>query len=152
VAVRRVGSDDGIVVRDLANGGRSTISSSEFRSPPILSDPTVTSVASLVHATDSQWELARRREAFIAEVVAASDLANKVTRASAGLGVSRRTVFRWLAAYRDAPQTSSLLARPRGTPTGARRIYTRLEHFPHCRYPPFAHRRRRRYKAECFFL
>jgi hypothetical protein len=58
--------------------------------------------------------------------VVVRDLANQVTRASAGLGVSRRTVFRWLAAYRDAPQTSSLLARPRGTPTGARRIDPRL--------------------------
>ena len=37
-------------------------------------------------------------------------------------------MFRWLAADRDAPQTSSLLARPRGTPTGARRIDARLEH------------------------
>ncbi|MCY7369757.1 MAG: hypothetical protein LH479_02530 [Polaromonas sp.] len=46
-----------------------------------------------MHSTDARWELARRREAVIAELVDASDLADKVTRASAGLGVSRRTVF-----------------------------------------------------------
>ena len=94
VAVVRVGSDGGVVVRDLANGGLSTISASELRAPPTSSDPTVTSVASLVHVTDAQWELARRREAVIAALVDTSDLADNVTRASAGLGVSRRTVFR----------------------------------------------------------
>ena len=128
VAVVRVGSDGGVVVRDLANGGLSTISASELRTPPTSSDPTVTSVASLVHATDAQWELARRREAVIAALVDTSNLADKVTRASSGLGVSRRTVSRWLATYRDPPQTSSLLARPRGTPTSAHRIDTCLEH------------------------
>ena len=127
VAIVRVGSDGGVVVRDLANGGLSTISASELSAPPALSDPGIAPVLSLVQATDVQWEQARRREAVIAELAHASDLANQVTRASAGLGVSRRTVFRWLAAYRDAPQTSSLLARPRGTPAGARRIDTRLE-------------------------
>jgi putative transposase len=127
VAVLRVGSDGSVVVRDMANGGLSTISASELRAPPMSSDPTVTSTASLVRATDAQWELARRREAVIAELVGASDLTDKVVRATAGLGVSRRTVFRWLAAYRDAPQTSSLLARARGTPTGAHRIDARLE-------------------------
>jgi len=35
VAVVRVGSDGGVVVRDLANGGLSTISASELRAPPI---------------------------------------------------------------------------------------------------------------------
>jgi len=78
VAVVRIESDGGVVVRDLANGGLSTISASELRLPPTSSDPTVTSVASLVHATDAQWELARRREAVIAALVDTSNLANKV--------------------------------------------------------------------------
>ena len=56
VRVVRAGSDGGVVVRDLANGGLSTISASELRMPPTSSDPTVTSVASLVQATDAQWE------------------------------------------------------------------------------------------------
>ena len=127
VAVVRVGIDGGVVVRDLANGGLFTISASELSAPPALSDPAIAPVLSLVRATDTQWQRARRREAVIADLVNAIDLVNQVTRASAGLGVSRRTVFRWLAIYRDTPQTSSLLARPRGTPTGARRIDTHLE-------------------------
>ena len=112
VAVVRVGNDGGVVVRDLANGELSTTSASELSAPPALSHPTIAPVLSLVRATDAQWQRARRREAVIAELVNANDLVNQVTRASARLGVSRRTVFRWLAIYRDTPQTSSLLARP----------------------------------------
>jgi putative transposase len=37
-------------------------------------------------------------------------------------GVSRRTLYRWLARYRDAATTSSLIPMPRGTPPGARRL------------------------------
>ena len=61
------------MVRDLANGGLSTISALELRVPPTSSDPTVTSVASLVHVTDAEWELARRREAVIAALVDTSN-------------------------------------------------------------------------------
>ena len=126
VAIVRVDDDGSVVVRDLANGGLSTTSASELSAPPALLDPTVAPVLSIVQATDSQWESARCREAVIAGLANASDLADQVTRASARLGIFRRTVFRWLAAYRNAPQTSSLLVRPRGTPTGARRIETKL--------------------------
>ena len=116
VATLRVDDDGSVVVRDLANGGLSTTSASQLSAPPALLDPTAGPVLSIGQATDAQWGRARRREAVIAGLANASDLADEVTRASARLGFSRRTVFRWLAAYRDAPQTSSLLARPRGTP------------------------------------
>lgn len=69
VAVVRVGSDGAVVIRDLANGALSTISDSELCAPPALSEPTVAPVLSLVQATDARWELARRREAVIAELV-----------------------------------------------------------------------------------
>ena len=127
VAIVRVDNDGSVVVRDLANGGLSTTSASELSAPPALLDPTVAPGLSIVQPTDAQWERARRREAVIADLANASDPADQVTFASARLGVSCRTVFRWLAAYRDAPQTSSLLARPRGTPAGARRIDAHLE-------------------------
>ena len=127
VVIVRVDADGNVVVRDLANGGLSATSASELSAPLSLLDPTAATMMSIVQATDAQWERARRREAVIAGVTNAPDLGDQVTRASARLGVSRRTVFRWLAAYRESPQTSSLLARPRGTPTGARRIDTHLE-------------------------
>jgi putative transposase len=127
VAIVRVDVDGSVVVRDLANGRLSTTSASELSAPPGLLDPTVAPVQSIVQATDAQWARARRSEAVIAGLGNADDLGDQVTRACARLGISRRTVFRWLAAYRDTPQTSSLLARPRGTPSGARRIDARLE-------------------------
>ena len=127
VAIVRVGVDGSVVVRDLAYGALSTTSAAELSVPPALRDPTVAPVQSIVQATDAQWARARRREAVIAGLANADDLGDQVTRACARLGISRRTVFRWLAAYRDTPQTSSLLARRRGTPSGARRIDARLE-------------------------
>jgi transposase len=36
--------------------------------------------------------------------VNSSNLGDQVASAAARLGVSRRTVFRWLAAYRTSPQ------------------------------------------------
>ena len=127
VAIVRVDIDGSVVVRDLANGRLSTTSASQLSVPPALSDAAAAPVLSIAQATHAQWERARRHEAVIASLTTADDLGDQVTRASARLGISRRTVFRWLAAYRDAPQTSSLLARPRGTPAGARRIAAHLE-------------------------
>lgn len=121
VAVVRVGSDGAVVVRDLASGGLSTITASELSAPPALSDPTVAPVLALVQATDAQWERARRRESVIAEMVNASDFSGQLTRASIGLGVSRSTVFRWLASgvrsRRLAPMNSVRLGvKPRDRP------------------------------------
>lgn len=127
VIVRVDEANGGVIVRDLANGSLSTTSAAELSAPPPLVNVSAAAMSSILQATDTQWGHARRREAVIAGLTNCSDLGDQVTRASARLGVSRRTVFRWLASYRDAPQTSSLLARPRGTPTGARRIDGRLE-------------------------
>ena len=96
VAIVRVGTDGSVVVRDLANGGLSTTSASELRAPPDLLDATVAPVLSVVQATEARWERARRREALIADLVNGDDLSDQVTRAPTRLGVSRRTVFRWL--------------------------------------------------------
>lgn len=54
-------------------------------------------------------------------------MAGQVTEVATRLGESRRTVFRWVARYRAAPQTSSLLPRARGTPAGAQCIDAKLE-------------------------
>lgn len=126
VAIVRVDDDGSVVVRDLANGGLSTTSAAGLSAPMPL-DGTSPTITAILQATDAQWERARRREAAIAGVANAPDLAEQVTRLSARWAVSRRTVFRWLAAYRKSPQTSSLLTRPSGTPSGARRIDPHLE-------------------------
>ena len=126
VVIVRVDDDGSVVVRHLANGGLSTTSASELSALPSV-DATATAMMAILQSTDTQWERARRHEAVIAGIANAADLGDQGTRASARLGVSGRTVFRWPAAYRDAPQTSSLLARQRGTPIGARRIDAHLE-------------------------
>jgi putative transposase len=127
VAIVRVELDGSVVVRDLANGVLRTTSASELRAPASLAAPTETTLASIALATDAQWERARRREAVVAGLTNASNVGDQVASAAARLGVSRRTVFRWLAAYRASPQTSSLLPHARGTPAGAHRIDERLE-------------------------
>jgi hypothetical protein len=42
-------------------------------------------------------------------------------------GISRRTLYRWLARYRDAATTSPLIPIARGTPLGAHRLDTARE-------------------------
>lgn len=128
ISIVRVEDDGSIVVRDLANGGLSTTSASELRAMPSLSDVIAPTWTTIAKATDAQWERAHRREAVIAGIVGSTDVADQVTVAANRLGVSRRTVFRWLALYREAPQTSSLLPHPRGTPAGAHRIDQQVEH------------------------
>jgi putative transposase len=127
VAIVRIEHDGSVVVRDLANGVLRTTSASELRAPASLAAPTETTLTSIALATDAQWERARRREAVVAGLTSAPNLGDQVASAAARLGVSRRTVFRWLAAYRASPQTSSLLPRARGTPAGAHRIDEKLE-------------------------
>jgi putative transposase len=127
VAIVRVDEDGSVVVRDLANGGLRTVSAAELSAPPVLSGPAEPNLSSIVLATEAQWACARRREAVIAPIGHTVDAGDQVARAATRLGVSRRTVFRWLAVYRTAPQTSSLLPRQRGTPSGAHRIDAHLE-------------------------
>ena len=126
VAIVRVEFDGSVIIRDLATGVLRTISASELSAPASLAVPTET-LSAVARATDVQWERARRREAVIAHLASASDLGDQVASAATRLGVSRRTIFRWLASYRASPQTSSLLPHARGTPVGAHRIDARLE-------------------------
>lgn len=128
VSIVRVENDGSVVVRDLASGRLRSTSASELRAAPSLLDATVpTTLLTVAKATDAQWEHARRREGVIAAIADSKDVSDHVARAAKLLGVSQRTVFRWLAQYRDAPQTSSLLPRARGTPVGAHRIDAQLE-------------------------
>ena len=77
VAIVRVDDDGSVVVRDLANGGLSTTSAAGLSAPMPLLDGTSPTITSILQATDAQWERARRREAAIAGVANAPDLANR---------------------------------------------------------------------------
>lgn len=126
-AIVRVEPDGRVAIRDLASGRLGTTSAAELSAAPPLSEPGAHPLSALVSATEQEWECARRREAAIAPIVDTGDVIGQVTEAASRLGVSRRTLFRWLARYRAAPQTSSLLPRARGTPAGAQRIDATLE-------------------------
>lgn len=120
-AIVRVDYYGSVVVRDLANGGLSTTSAAGLSAPMPL-DGTSPTITAILQATDAQWERARRRERAIAGVVAnAPDLADRL-HAYPLILAAPATVFRWLAAYRKSPQTSSLLTRPSGTPSRRLRI------------------------------
>jgi putative transposase len=127
VAIVRIQSDGKVAIRDLANGQLLTTSAVELSAPPISSGLSADSATALHEATNAQWEDARCRESAVIAILQTNDVAQHVSRVAAEFGVSRRTVFRWLAAYRETPQTSALLHRPMGPPVGGRRIDAHLE-------------------------
>ncbi len=127
VVIVRIDDDGSVVVRDLANGGVHATNAAELRAPPHEADQTLARTTDLFDATDSQWELARLREEAIAAIDSTGDITEQAQRVAATLGVSLRTVFRWLALYRETPQTSSLLPRPLGPPVGSHRLDERVE-------------------------
>lgn len=118
---------EGIVtVRDLANGKVCTTSATDLKAPP--REPTSLGSEFLMsQVSDAQWDLAQRRKDAISSIDDAENVSEQVMRVAEQLGVSRRTVFRLKAAYLQTPQTSALLARPKGTPRGAHRIDQSLD-------------------------
>lgn len=127
VAIVRVDDDGSVVVRDLANGRVQTTSAADLSAPSRSTNTTAINSAPMLEATDAQWEQARLRENAITSIDCAGDVTSQVARLSEDFGVSRRTVFRWLARYREAPQTSSFLPRPVGPREGSHRLDERIE-------------------------
>jgi len=127
VTIVSVDPDGTVTVRDLANGRVHTTSAVELSSRPTSTTSRNANGTNISGATEAQWALAQRRKEAIASIDDAENAADQVTRVAQELGVSRRTVFRWMAAYRQTPLTSALLPRPRGTPAGAHRIDDRLD-------------------------
>jgi putative transposase len=127
VAIIHAETNGSVTVRDLVNGRIHTVSAAELTAPPHVARLNTSSAAIISAATDSQWGLAQQRKDAIAGIEDTENVAEQVSQIAAAFDVSRRTVFRWLANYRQAPQTSALLSRPRGTPAGAHRIDDRLD-------------------------
>jgi len=127
VAIVRLQSDGSVAIRDLANGQLRTTSAVALSAPPIASGLSLDSATALHEATHAQWEDARRRESAVIATLQTNNVAQHVSHVAAEFGVSRRTVFRWLAVYRETPQTSALLHRPMGPPVGGRRIDAHFE-------------------------
>jgi hypothetical protein len=111
----------------LATGRIHAACAADLSAPPAAVRLKASSESIICAATDSQWALAQRRKEAISGIDEAQNAARHVAQIAADFEVSRRTVFRWLALYRQAPQTSTLLPRARGTPVGAHRIDDRLD-------------------------
>ncbi|MDB5744198.1 MAG: TniB family protein [Polaromonas sp.] len=111
----------------LANGRIHAACAADLSAPPAAVRLKAPSESIICAATDSQWALAQRRKEAICGIDEAQNAARQVAQIASEFEVSRRTVFRWLALSRQAPQTSTLLPRARGTPVGAHRIDDRLD-------------------------
>jgi putative transposase len=74
-------------------------------------------------STRAEWKQARRRERVLKRCISGDGAAStRVEFACKALGLSRRSIYRLLANYRVAAQTSSLIQRHSGTPPAGRRL------------------------------
>jgi hypothetical protein len=83
-------------------------------------------------ATPEEWSRARHRETILRSLVTQSSLSETDIRlASKRMGVGRAYFYRLLAAYRLRPQTSTLLPRAGGRPSGLHLLPARTESLIH---------------------
>jgi len=83
-------------------------------------------------ATPEEWSRARHRETILRSPVTQSSLSEADIRlASKRMGVGRAYFYRLLAAYRLRPQTSTLLPRASGRPSGLHLLPARTESLIH---------------------
>lgn len=116
---QRVGLDE-VAVHDLATDEQSTVRIGELRSRPHLSARELARREEVPRATDRPpWNAAMDRERIIRDLLGdPKPPPQRVLAAAAQLNVSRRTVYRWIKQYRNAPQTTSLVTGRRGRPRG----------------------------------
>ena len=119
--------DGSIEARDLANGSTFNCDPSLLKAAPRARHGQAGAAQRIDVAVDNDRETAHQREAVLRTISEQGNLSRQVADAAANLGVSVRTVFRWLAAYRQLPQTSSLLPNPMGPPKGTKRIDAKVE-------------------------
>ena len=122
VAIISVEPAGSVMVRDSGQWTNHAACAADLGASPAAVRLKASSESVIYAATDSQWALTQRRKKAISAIDEAQNAARQVAQIAADFEVSRRTVFRWLALYSQAPQTSTLLPRARGTPVGAHRI------------------------------
>ena len=125
VQVMDVGLNGLVEVRDLVNGEIRCVGASDLSQAPLPRRASSHQDA-IAHASEDDWETARQREAAVQSILANANIAAQVVRVASEAGVSRRTVFRWIATYREQSCTSALLPKPMGPPTGGVRLDARV--------------------------
>jgi putative transposase len=79
--------------------------------------------ALLRNSTRAEWKQARRRERVLRRCLTSDDNSfNRIAFACRSLNRSKRTIYRLLADYRAASQTTTLIQKHCGTPPASRRL------------------------------
>jgi hypothetical protein len=117
---QRTGAGE-VEVRDLVTGMRSTVEVGALRGREAVaaSDRRDNNDERRRHLENAEWTLATERERVIQELLTGGEIESRIGAASARLGVSRRQIYTWIARYRAAPNTSTLIDKPSGRRHGA---------------------------------
>ncbi len=117
---QRTGAGE-VEVRDLVTGMRSTVEVGALRGREAVaaSDRRDNNDERRRHLENAEWILATERERVIQELLTGGEIESRIGAASARLGVSRRQIYTWIARYRAAPNTSTLIDKPSGRRHGA---------------------------------
>src|ERR1035441_6410933 len=125
VRIRAMAADGLVGIEDLITGAHSDVSLADLRSRPtaVIGTQIDVQLEAVRSAPDGLWQRATIREnALTALLEGSGSLAARAKEVATQHKISVRTLYRWLARYRDAAQTSALIAHVRGVRTGARRL------------------------------
>jgi putative transposase len=114
-----------VSIEDLATGEHSEVSLADLRSRQAGDIGThMDAQLEAVRSTgDSLWQRATDREDALAALLEGKGpVAGRAKAVAEQHQVSVRTLYRWLARYRDTSQTSALIDHARGVRSGARRL------------------------------
>ena len=130
VVVCRFHGSGGVSVRDLATGEIEEVLAERLSalSSPASTRIEIENAAALTRSNAKQWERAQIREKYVLDVLTADgSVRNNVEIAATKLGISSRTLWRWVASYREAPSISSLLGATWGMRLGANLLTAEVE-------------------------
>jgi putative transposase len=112
-------------VRDIATGEQCDAPVDELQGLPAIGQIEINEDrwALVRSSTRDEWKQARRRERVLRRCIRSHDNSfDGIAFACKSLNLSRRTIYRLLADYRAAAQTTTLIRKHRGTPPATRRL------------------------------
>jgi len=125
VRIKEVAIDGRVEVEDLASGEHREVTLADLSSRQSGAVGVALDTQAEVGrvASDAVWQSAAGREAALTNLLNDSGpLAQRAALTASQQKVCVRTVYRWLARYRDTSQTSALITHPRGVQIGTRRL------------------------------
>jgi putative transposase len=125
VRIKEVAIDGKVEVEDLASGEHREVTLADLSSRQSGAIGVALDTQAEVgrDASDAVWQSAAGREAALTDLLNdRGPLAQRAALTASQQKVCVRTVYRWLARYRDTSQTSALIAHRRGVRVGTRRL------------------------------